>query len=567
MPLDMLEKKQIMDLLILSLEGVATAEDMQTLKTLLDSSDQARDYYVQAVIEVQNIRDMDWEVETSEDLMNSSDILSHEFWSAFAEQEKNAPAIEIPRQEPPQDLIQNVERVHMSYRFRKSHVATLILSAAALLLIVLFVKIVPEGTSSIAVATLVDQINVQWNQPDIKYENGDRLWANGGQLDLKKGLVKIQYDNGVDVIIEGPAVFEIERSEVFLEYGRAYSHVSKTGLGFTIKTPTSQFVDLGTEFGVQADVNGSSELHVIKGKVQMFAGSNGNLSIGQMIPEDQGVRYDNSSGSAKQIPVQKTAFVRHLDSAKGIAWRGQKVIDLADIVGGGDGLGSGKLGKGIDPLTGDIVGNFAADRWGIAQYVSVASNRYIDGVFVPNGGQPPVVVTSEGHVFTECPPTNNIFYWDIINSKPADTTIPPLWQTLPSGEGIYGTDICPCILAHANVGITFDLDAIRADYPSFLSDAIRFSAIAGLSPVVDREGNVDVCVLVDGQVRYSRKNITDKGEGYSVEINLNKSDRFLTLISTDGGDIDFREPGLRATDADWAVFVQPKLIFSDISSN
>lgn len=111
---------------------------------------------------------------------------------------------------------------------------------------------------------------------------------------------------------------------------------------------------------------------------------------------------------------------------------------------------------------------------------------------------------------------------------------------------------------HANLGLTFDLDAIRSDYPG--TDVMRFVAEIGLSPAATREGNVDVWVLVDGKVQYCQKKITEKGKDYPVDIKLGKSDRFLTLVSTDGGDVDYPEPARRATDSDWALFVSPRLI-------
>jgi len=125
--------------------------------------------------------------------------------------------------------------------------------------------------------------------------------------------------------VEGPAVFDMERSGVFLEYGRLYSVVSETGTGFTVETPTSQFVDLGTEFGVQADINGSSELHVTKGRVQFFAGSKSKSRTSRMITENLAVRFNALSGLIKDVPIRKTAFVRKIDSASHSVWKGQQL--------------------------------------------------------------------------------------------------------------------------------------------------------------------------------------------------------------------------------------------------
>lgn len=196
------------------------------------------------------------------------------------EMERTSFAVEVPKEEIAEEEAGPVvvRPARVNKRVSKFQIFTLVMSAAAMLFVALLLMFSPEPVPSVEVATLSDQMNVQWG-PSGKPESGERLLTNGWPLDLKKGIVSIDYDDGVEVVIEGPALFEIQRSGIYLEYGRLYSKVSEAGLGFIVKTPTLQFVDQGTEFGVLADINGSSELHVTKGKVQLFAGLNGNMRI------------------------------------------------------------------------------------------------------------------------------------------------------------------------------------------------------------------------------------------------------------------------------------------------
>lgn len=361
------------------------------------------------------------------------------------------------------------------------------------------------------------------------------------------------------VTIEGPAEFEIvSEDRVKLQYGRLYSIVPQEALGFSVATPSAMVIDLGTQFGVQVDFQGDTELHVTQGKTTLVAGKNTD-KVSFEVSEGSAQKISGVTSDISEIPCNDSIFVRQIDSEKNLIWRGQKTISLADIIGGGDGFGTGLVGAGISPLTGEMgVNIIETDRLGNGQYVPVSESRYIDGVFVPNAQTSPVLISSKGHVFEECSVSNNIFYIEIVNSKFRD--VPLLLGNEIIESRIYGSDVCPNILMHANLGITFDLDAIRTDFSG--AKVTRFIANAGLSPAATREGNMDVWVLVDGDVRFCQKRITEKGKAYAIEVNLEKSDRFLTLVTTDGGDVDYMEETKRSTDSDWGVFVQPRLELS-----
>jgi len=72
--------------------------------------------------------------------------------------------------------------------------------------------------------------------------------------------------------------------------------------------------------------------------------------------------------------------------------------------------------------------------------------------------------------------------------------------------------------------------------------------------------NGDFWVLIDGQVRESHRNVTQKNVLNNVSIRLNPSDHFLTLVTTDGGDVDRQGAYQRSYTCDWCVFVEPALV-------
>ena len=70
--------------------------------------------------------------------------------------------------------------------------------------------------------------------------------------------------------IEGPAEFT-PRSADRIEFvrGRLVAYVPRQARGFTVGTPSAEVVDLGTEFGVEVDAQGGTDLHVIRGRVEV----------------------------------------------------------------------------------------------------------------------------------------------------------------------------------------------------------------------------------------------------------------------------------------------------------
>ena len=122
---------------------------------------------------------------------------------------------------------------------------------------------------------------------------------------------------------------------------------------------------------------------------------------------------------------------------------------------------------------------------------------------------------------------------------------------------MFGTRSHPAVFMHANVGITFDLERIREALSG--SRVVAFQAQCGLmslpphaSAGVSRAG---FWVLVDGEVRF-RHIEAQPAVGTAVNVEIGDRDRFLTLVTTDGGDghrsdlCFFGDPALKLGSAD-----------------
>ena len=200
-------------------------------------------------------------------------------------------------------------------------------------------------------------------------------------------------------------------------------------------------------------------------------------------------------------------------------------VDLADIVGGGDGRGSGRRGLGIDVRTGQTAD--AAPR-GLLADLEVNTLRpgptpLVHAVFVPDGPGP-VPVSRTGLEVRDLPATSRAG-WDAIRHGPVAS------QHTTSFDGIdYAGPGHTLLGLHANAGITFDLAAIAAHTP--LANA-RFRAVVGYGGTTPRAGAAYV-VAIDG-VTLARGLIGAEDGGTPLDIALPEGAAFLSLIATDGG--------------------------------
>jgi hypothetical protein len=158
----------------------------------------------------------------------------------------------------------------------------------------------------------------------------------------------------------------------------------------------------------------------------------------------------------------------------------------------------------------------------------------IDGVFVPGGGDRPCQLDSAGHTFAGFPKTDGGLV-GVIWARAANVTCDRpdqkswFWIYAMGPGGEYMPHRRGLLMLHANAGITFDLERMRAIHSG--AAPVRFSATAG----APRNGLVDVWVFVDGQLKFSRTKLQKEDGAIAIGIPFVPGDRFLTLVSTDGG--------------------------------
>lgn len=210
-------------------------------------------------------------------------------------------------------------------------------------------------------------------------------------------------------------------------------------------------------------------------------------------------------------------------------------LDLADMVGGGDGLGTGRRGAGIQHGTGrpataktGYVRDVVPDRLTRADFsASGARPRgdFVHGVFIP--GAVRALRLAEGLELKGLPAGGGMS-WDVVRNGPLNAQA----YTLAAGVD-YAGEGHSLLGLHANGGVVFDLAEIRRVHGV---GELRFTATLAFGANPGARGSLaDFAVYVDATpvLRHARLR---KDETRLLEAALPSTARFLTLVATDGGD-------------------------------
>lgn len=262
-----------------------------------------------------------------------------------------------------------------------------------------------------------------------------------------------------------------------------------------------------------------------------------------------------SEDEMKAIETTRAEWKEHQKKLDEEIQRTTGGISLADLVGGGNGLGTGTLKSGIDPSTGER--RDEKDRRAfldgvVANRLNPTQSDWIDSVFVPDGGSMQRLAVSQSGDIAEGIPATDKKVWDAIRNGPVHSQF---------STSIQGVDCAPpgrrMLSLHANAGITFRLrrnllqqslskepplggepnsDATPGS-PAVAPDPMQrfvFQAMVGYFGETPR-GGADVFVLIGNQIVHQHRGLGREDGLQSIFVPLPQSDCTLTLIATDGG--------------------------------
>ena len=207
-------------------------------------------------------------------------------------------------------------------------------------------------------------------------------------------------------------------------------------------------------------------------------------------------------------------------------------LDLADMVGGGNGRGNGTKGAGLDLRTGNVVKDklgyhrdIQLNRLQKPEWGNGNAPKFVQWLFVPDG-KGPVPVAPQVTV-SNLPPTSG-HAWDAIRNGPLNA------QVSTKLDGVdFATAGHSLLGLHANAGITFNLAEIRKA-SGFAK--LRFTAQVGFgaSPTAAAT-RADFSVFAGKELLFQKLKLR-KDESARVDVALPDAADTLTLVATDGGD-------------------------------
>ncbi|MFZ9024886.1 MAG: FecR domain-containing protein, partial [Anaerohalosphaeraceae bacterium] len=160
--------------------------------------------------------------------------------------------------------------------------------------------------------TVSKSMNAMWSS-DLPIEPGTPLVSDLKPIQLQQGTVEFVTDHLVRVVLEAPAEFYFASdSQVSMDHGRLFASVPKQGTGFTVETPHSKVIDLGTEFTVLAHREGDTEVHMYQGQAELYAGHKDGPQTSQILKAGSARVVDAKTHEIQEIALDDQTMVRKI---------------------------------------------------------------------------------------------------------------------------------------------------------------------------------------------------------------------------------------------------------------
>jgi hypothetical protein len=163
----------------------------------------------------------------------------------------------------------------------------------------------PSAATQVAnVATMLLTEECQWRDQQIFVE-GQRL---SGRLNLTSGLAVLRFDGGAELILRGDSELELlSPGEAMLHRGNVVVRAPDEAAGFRLLTPSSELIDLGTEFSVRVAEAGATTLNVLDGEVSVRPLKNGNGNA-QVLQAGQAVMIGDPQSTLREVDATPESF-------------------------------------------------------------------------------------------------------------------------------------------------------------------------------------------------------------------------------------------------------------------
>lgn len=136
-----------------------------------------------------------------------------------------------------------------------------------------------DGDDFVGVARIAESVEAEWEDGAEEFKAGRRF--DPDVLKLRSGVVKLQFENGAEVVLEGPTELIVKgKDEAFCQRGKLSVFVPPRAVGFEVGSPLATVVDLGTAFSIHV-AEDKSDVHVLEGKVELKASVKEKFQLGE----------------------------------------------------------------------------------------------------------------------------------------------------------------------------------------------------------------------------------------------------------------------------------------------
>lgn len=267
------ERIKICQLLIKKIEKALEPAEAEFLYEAMENNQEALDLYVDVALLYSSLSKRG---KTSLSAERTPRLASDEFDQlllALSREERDAEPVVVKGRSRDKDAaIHYIEPEAAARKISRFSIASLIVSAAAILFVAIFVRFAPVRSNN-PIAILSRSVNAQWLHASDGLRDLSDLYA--GPLHLSKGYAEIRTDNGTSIILQAPVEAElVSPSQLNLIQGRVTVTINQHETHYVVRTPTASVVDFGTEFGVHVDEAAQTLTHVYEGEIELRSGSN-----------------------------------------------------------------------------------------------------------------------------------------------------------------------------------------------------------------------------------------------------------------------------------------------------
>ncbi len=161
------------------------------------------------------------------------------------------------------------------------------------------------------VATLGDIREPRWQANS--YASGQHFTI-GSALNLVSGAAQLTFETGAVLVMQGPCQLDLGENSISLSHGRVSAVVPPSASGFSVLTPSSEVIDIGTEFGVSVDETDGTQVHVFSGEVITRARNRLGETVGEpmLVTTHNAIHFRPGTDEAQRFQADEEAFVRWL---------------------------------------------------------------------------------------------------------------------------------------------------------------------------------------------------------------------------------------------------------------